>query len=170
MKISTIISGGQTGADRGGLEAARQIGLPYGGWVPKGRRAEDGKVPLTYTGLCETESPSYQVRSEANVIDSHATLVLVCGLPVGSTMKTCALALKHGRPCLAVNLAADRKTAVDQIVAWLASLPLPEGVLNVAGSRESKVPGMQAVTRAVLSEVLSRVNGPPLQTGGNSDV
>lgn len=40
-----IVSGGQTGVDRAGLEAAIAIGLPYGGWVPKGRIAEDGTVP-----------------------------------------------------------------------------------------------------------------------------
>jgi hypothetical protein len=57
-----------------------------------------------------------------------------------------------------VNLAADRKEATNRIVEWLVSLPLQEGVLNVAGSRESKVPGIQEVTRAVMTNVISRVN------------
>jgi hypothetical protein len=159
MRISKIISGGQTGADRGGLDAAIRCGLPHGGWVPKGRRAEDGRVPETYGGVRETASASYVPRTEANVIDSDATLVMACGLPVGGTMKTCSLALKHARPCIVVNLAADRKAAADQIVGWLTSIPFHEGTLNVAGSRESKVPGMQSATQSVLIEVISRLNG-----------
>ena len=46
-----IVSGGQTGVDRGGLEAAIALGLPYGGWVPKGLIAEDGTVPLKYASM-----------------------------------------------------------------------------------------------------------------------
>jgi len=46
-----IESGGQTGVDRAGLEAAIALGLPYGGWVPKGRLAEDGAVPPRYVGM-----------------------------------------------------------------------------------------------------------------------
>ena len=144
MRIAKIVSGGQTGADRGGLDAAIYCELPYGGWVPKGRRAEDGTVPADYGDLRETGSPDYLARTEANVVDSDATLVL---------------AQKHSRPHFVVNLAADRKTATDLIVDWLASMPLREGVLNVAGSRESKVPGIQAATQAVLIDVISRVNG-----------
>lgn len=162
MQLSRIVSGGQTGAERGGLDAAICAGLPYGGWVPKGRRTEDGALPATYVGLGETATAAYMARAEANVVDSDATLVLACGLPVAGTMKTCTFAQKHARPCFVVNLAADRKTATDLIVSWLASLPLQKGTLNVAGSRESKVPGMQSATRAVLIEVLSRVNSPPL--------
>ena len=159
MRIAKIVSGGQTGADRGGLDAAIYCELPYGGWVPKGRRAEDGTVPADYGDLRETGSPDYLARTEANVVDSDATLVLACGLPKGGSMRTCAFAQKHSRPHFVVNLAADRKTATDLIVDWLASMPLREGVLNVAGSRESKVPGIQAATQAVLIDVISRVNG-----------
>ncbi len=46
--ITKLISGGQTGADRGGLDAAIHCGLPHGGWCPKGRKAEDGVIPVEY--------------------------------------------------------------------------------------------------------------------------
>ena len=162
MRIAKIISGGQTGAERGGLDAAIRCGLPYGGWVPKGRRAEDGRVPAAYAGVRETESAAYTARTEANVVDSDATLVLACGLPVSGNMRTCAIAQKHARPCFVVNLADDRKTATDRIIGWLTSLPLQEVALNVDGSRESKVPGMQSVAQSVLTDVITRVNGKPL--------
>ena len=49
--VARIVSGGQTGADRGGLDAARAVGLPHGGWCPKGRQAEDGTIPLHYPAV-----------------------------------------------------------------------------------------------------------------------
>ena len=48
MLISKIISGGQTGVDRGAIEAALELGFPYGGLIPKGRLAEDGIVPVKF--------------------------------------------------------------------------------------------------------------------------
>jgi len=159
MKISKIVSGAQTGAERGGLDAAISLNLPYGGWVPKGRRAEDGIIPDSYENLRETDTHAYLARTEANVADSDASLVMACGLPTGGPTRTCSLAEKHGRPHLVVNLAADRKAVITTIVDWLSSLPMPEGVLNIAGSREDKVPGMQSATQAVMSAVIPRVNG-----------
>ncbi|HLZ07124.1 MAG TPA: putative molybdenum carrier protein, partial [Chloroflexota bacterium] len=56
--VEKVISGGQTGADRGGLEAAIELGIPHGGFCPKGRKSEDGPIPEKYQ-LEETPSPSY---------------------------------------------------------------------------------------------------------------
>ena len=70
--INKIVSGGQTGTDRAGLEAAMNAGLSCGGWCPKGRKAEDGKIPDKYP-LQETESADYFVRTEMNVKDSDGT-------------------------------------------------------------------------------------------------
>ena len=39
-----IVSGGQTGVDRGALDAALAAGFPCGGWCPADRRAEDGSI------------------------------------------------------------------------------------------------------------------------------
>ena len=80
MKISKIVSGAQTGTERGGLNAAIHCKLPCGGWVPRGRRAEDGVIPDTYENLRETDTRACPVRTEANVIDSDATLIMACGL------------------------------------------------------------------------------------------
>lgn len=72
--ITKIISGGQTGADRGGLDAAIHCGIPHGGWCPKGRIAEDGVIPADYY-LNEMASPEYLPRTKANVVDSDATVI-----------------------------------------------------------------------------------------------
>ncbi len=66
MAIEKIISGGQTGVDRAALDVALELGFPCGGWCPKGRRAEDGKIPDRYP-LAEASSPEYPVRTQLNV-------------------------------------------------------------------------------------------------------
>ena len=78
-----IISGGQTGADRGGLDAAMDLGIEHGGWCPKGRRAEDGRIPDRYT-LEETTSTDYTVRTEKNVEWADGTVVFTFGAPQGA--------------------------------------------------------------------------------------
>src|SRR5947199_5509021 len=78
VMFTNIVSGGQTGVDRAALDVALELGLPCGGWCPRGRRAEDGPIPAHYP-LCETRSPIYPVRARWNVRDSDATLILTRG-------------------------------------------------------------------------------------------
>jgi hypothetical protein len=147
-----IISGGQTGADRGSLDAATACGLPTGGWVPKGRIAEDGVVPSRYMGMKETGSAGYGHRTSLNVIESAATILFTRGPLSGGSALTLKLCKRHDRPCLHVNLAAfDPTKHVDGIRAWLQKYK--PGILNVAGSRESKAPGIQTVVAKVLTAV-----------------
>ncbi len=98
MKIAKIVSGGQTGVDQGALDACRWVKFPYGGWVPKGRRTEAGTLSPIYEDMQEHSSPEYLPRTEANVVDSDATLILTSGKPTGGSKKTVEFAKKHGRP------------------------------------------------------------------------
>ena len=61
--ISRIVSGGQTGADRGALDAAIEAGIEYGGWVPKGRLDENGEIPAVYAHLTETDDDTFDTRA-----------------------------------------------------------------------------------------------------------
>lgn len=75
FKLKKVISGGQTGADRAGLECARDLGLETGGWAPRGFRTENGPDPsLKDFGLVETASDDYPTRTRYNVRDSDATI------------------------------------------------------------------------------------------------
>lgn len=144
-----VVSGGQTGVDRAALDAAMTVGLPVGGWCPQGRRAEDGSVPEHYP-LQETPAAAYRVRTEWNVRDSDGTLILNEGPLTGGTLATEKFARDgYGRPLLVLDLGTspDPTTVLD----WLATQHIE--VLNVAGPRESKCPGIHGRAKAFLSAV-----------------
>lgn len=141
MKLKRIISGGQTGADRGGLDAAIDLGIPHGGWCPKGRRAEDGPIPGKYR-LRETDSPDYPTRTEENVVAADGTAVFTFGPPKAGSALTIRLAKRHRKPV--VHLDLKKRTpveAADRLRAWIADHGV--GILNIAGSRESNAAGME---------------------------
>jgi hypothetical protein len=77
--VREIISGGQTGVDRAALDVARDLGIPCGGWCPKGRRAEDGRIADRYP-LQETSSSDYSVRTKSNVREPDGTLLCSLGV------------------------------------------------------------------------------------------
>lgn len=133
---SLVVSGGQTGVDRAALDAAMAIGVEHGGWCPLGRLAEDGTVPSRYE-LRETDSADYPVRTEQNVIDSDATLILSSAPLTGGTLLTRRICTRLGKPHLVLRIDRD-DPAVAQ--SWLAKQRPAR--LNVAGPRESTLPGI----------------------------
>ena len=154
-RIAYIRSGGQTGADRGALDAAREAGVPICGWCPPGGLAEDMPEPpgvlAAYPELKEGMAPGYVERTALNVRDSHATLIVAPdGLePLSGTEMTERFARDYGRPCLVI----EGPTEIDAARAWLAGLGFGL-TLNVAGPRESKTPGTYAATFEVVSLLL----------------
>ena len=153
-----IVSGGQTGVDRGALQAAMDLGLDWGGWAPKGWRSEDGAIPPIYRAkMREHASTNYLGRTRRNVLDSNATLIIVTSYPLnGGTLKTRIFCQEAARPHFVVAL--GEAGAVEKVRTWLgqffaAEHPSPF-VLNVAGPRKSKSGGIQKRTRRFLTEVL----------------
>lgn len=150
-----IVSGGQTGADRAALDAALELGLDAGGWVPRGRQAEDGIIPHRYGNLKEAESELPAVRTELNVRGSDATVIFSHGALSGGTALTEAIARKLAKPLLHLDL--DRISELNasaELYDWLVRLR-PE-TLNVAGPRESQDPTIHAATKRVLIAALRR--------------
>lgn len=133
--VNKIVSGGQTGVDRAGLDAAMEAGIPIGGYCPKGRLAEDGTVPERYE-LMELTKGGYSARTEKNVVESDGTLILNIGKLTGGTMLTVKYAKKHNRPYMVVQL--DASLQPESVVQWIMNNDIL--VLNVAGPRESKFP------------------------------
>lgn len=146
-----IVSGGQTGVDRGALDAALALGIDHGGWCPAGRLAEDGRVPIHYQ-LMELDSRYYPHRTERNVRDSDATLILYRGRMTGGTKLTQRLCRQVGKPELSLSI-ANQSRARQKILAWL--MEVRPQVLNVAGPRESNALGIQDETYELLREALA---------------
>lgn len=143
-----IISGGQSGADRAALDAAISLGIPHGGWLPRGRKAEDGPLPDRYL-LQETETDSYRERTEKNIIDSDGTLILSFGPLTGGSALTESLALRHDRPCLTIDLEeVPQAEAVAAVERWRRRFTIR--TLNVAGPRASNEPRIYAAVLALL--------------------
>ena len=147
-----IISGGQTGVDRAALDAAIGLGIEYGGSVPKGRFAEDGPLSRKYENLTELEAVNYSTRTEKNVEDADATLIFTVGNPTEGTAFTVECARKHQKSYLLIDLKEkDGMQAVTHIREWLAVRQTD--VLNVAGPRESKAPGIYEKVFNILLDV-----------------
>jgi hypothetical protein len=153
-RVERIISGGQTGVDRAALDVALAMGIHCGGWCPKGRRAEDGRIPSRYP-LVEITSPAYAPRTRRNVLESDATLILFRGEPRGGTLLTRRTAARLDKPCLWVDL--DAPTALADIRVWLRENAIR--VLNVAGPRESQSPGITLQATRLLHALFAEPEG-----------
>lgn len=147
--IKKIVSGGQTGVDRAALRVAVNFGIPCGGWCPRGRRAEDGVIPSAFP-LQETESAGYAKRTEYNIRDSDATLIVGRGALSGGSALTERIARRQNRPLWVHDLGADIQQRL--LFDWLSEGEF--GVLNVAGPRESEQPGIEAQAYELLSSLL----------------
>jgi hypothetical protein len=148
MRIQKIISGGQTGADRAALDAAIVTATPHGGWVPKGRRAEDGVLADHYK-LREMTSWQYRDRTEKNILESNGTVIITYGELTGGSALTEALAIRHNRPCLLLNLEHIAiKKAVTSLRRWQEEHLIT--TLNVAGPRASGEPRIYDAVFAII--------------------
>lgn len=136
-EIKKIISGGQTGADRAAFDFALEKGLEIGGFVPKNRIAEDGKIPETYPNLQESETENYAERTELNVKNSDATIIFSHGKLIGGSLLTMQFAEKYEKPWLHIDfLNSDFEYSVEKTKKWLESIDCEN--LNIAGARSSE--------------------------------
>jgi len=154
---AALVSGGQTGADRAALDFAIARGLTHGGYCPRGRKAEDGPIPARYN-LQETEFDDYPTRTRMNVEMADATVIFQAGAklrPRSGCALTASHARKTGRPYLIAGEFPDVAAGAPALRTFL-ELHHPK-ILNVAGSRESSVPGISAYVHAVLTAVAERL-------------
>ncbi len=150
-----IIAGGQTGADRAGLDAAAALGFATGGQAAAGYRTEDGPDP-SLAGLHLVAGGSPEFRTERNVADADATVIFVGpGASPGSDL-TNALALKYRKPLIVVN---PWEPGSGEAVAAFLRTHAPR-ILNVAGHRESQAPGIYRRVLGLLTAVLGATARP----------
>ena len=149
--LKKIISGAQSGADRAALDFAIKMEIPHGGWIPKGRLAEDGPLPSKYN-LKEMRTKSYPKRTEKNVVDSDGTLIVSHGKLTGGSQYTMDMAILHGKPWLHINLnEASTLEAAQKVIDWVLNNEIE--TLNVAGPRASKDPKIYRAVFELLETV-----------------
>jgi hypothetical protein len=154
--VTKIVSGGQTGADRAALDIAIRHNIPHGGWVPKGRKTEDGPLPEQYH-LQEMPSGEYSKRTEQNILDSDGTLIVSHGRLTGGSTLTEFLADKHEKPCIHIDLNKSAPNdAFIMVRKWIDSHNIK--VLNVAGPRASIDPRIYDATLAFLEKIFYQVD------------
>jgi hypothetical protein len=152
-----IISGGQTGVDRGALDAAMQLAVECGGWCPAGRLAEDGTIPERYP-VVELANAGYAERTAQNVADTDGTLIISNGELIGGTRETAECCAENDKPYLVIDykemLAAE---AAEKTLQFLQHHQICR--LNVAGPRASQWPEGHTVTYQIISLILRRTSG-----------
>jgi hypothetical protein len=153
--IERIVSGGQTGVDRAALDFAIRRGIAHGGWCPRGRRSERGRIPAKYR-LAETASPDYPVRTALNVQDSDGTLVITRGAPGGGTRLTVEICRRRDKPCLVVDLLRPLDPA--GFAAWVGRHGIR--TLNVAGPRASTIAGIGRQAARALERLFAALPPP----------
>ena len=152
VKIDKIISGGQTGADRAVLDFAIANNISYGGWLPKGRKTEDGTLDLRYH-LQEMPTTDYPKRTEKNVLDADGTVIVSHGFLTGGSALTKELAKQHKKPWIHIDLKElTIKDASERLTGWLKSHEIK--VLNVAGPRARKDPEIYEATLCLLEDIV----------------
>lgn len=145
--LRKIISGGQTGADMGGLLAGRDLKLETGGKAPQHFRTERGvNMDLkTVFGLVESPYYSYATRTADNVEAADGTTIFGILTSPGSRL-TIKLCKQSGKPYI-------ENPSSDQLRQFVADNGIE--TLNVAGNRESVNPGIEAGVRQIVAEAFA---------------
>jgi hypothetical protein len=152
MRLAKIISGGQTGIDRGTLDAAIACGFPCGGWCPSGRLAEDGRIPDRYP-VIELREGGYRQRTLRNVLESDGAAILYFAQIEGGTEETLLFCIEKHKP---YKLIDAEEVSAERAAFLLVSFVQHYGieVLNVAGPRQSQAPHAHAYAYAVINVLL----------------
>ena len=154
MKISKIISGGQTGVDRASLDFAIKNNIKYEGFCPKGRKAEDGIIDKKYK-LTETKSENYYIRTDKNIKISDGTLIIIKNNIWGrGTLLTKKYCKKQNKKSLVIDIDNDINDNINKITGFIEKYNIR--TLNIAGNRESTSPGVYKQTKDFLTDLFKK--------------
>jgi putative molybdenum carrier protein len=152
VALKRIVSGGQTGVDRGALDAALTTGFECGGWAPGDRMAEDGIIPDWYP-LTILPNGNYRQRTRLNVVDSDGTAILYDGSMNGGTRLMRDLCQRLNRPCILISARETPDPIAAAVVVKFIENNNIE-TLNVAGPRASGWKDGYAFSFAVIEEAI----------------
>jgi hypothetical protein len=152
VALQKIISGGQTGVDRGALDAALAVRFPCGGWCPADRSAEDGTIPDRFP-LTPLPQGGYRARTRQNVLDCDGTVIFAPGELTGGTLLTAQFCRQHGKPLVVIDDATMTEAHAAEAVRRFVDAHSVQ-VLNVAGPRASGWTAGEGFARGVMAQVL----------------
>lgn len=149
--MKKVISGGQTGADRAGLIAAKAAGLETGGWMPLGHKAEDGHHPEYEEeyNVQAHSSPMYPPRTRLNASKSDGTIRFAADWTTRGEILTLNEVNRAKKPYIDIDI--NKPRPIDEVITWLCAYGIK--TLNVAGNAESRAPGIQQFTADYLTKV-----------------
>jgi len=167
MKLRKVISGGQTGADQGGLKAAKEFGLETGGTMPLGFLTENGEEPSLGEDYDLVALPvggvdGYVARTHANVRNADATIRFASNFASPGERCTFKAINQYDKPYIDVAVDNDGfpiweiDKLPQEVAAWLVEQDAE--VLNVAGHRESRCPGIETIIKNFLLQVFGMLD------------
>ena len=157
MKIFKIISGGQTGADKGGLIAAKKANIKTGGIAPKGFMTEAGKDPSLKSeyGLRENYSDDLKERTLSNLRGAHCTIVFATKPGSRGTKFTIDSLNSEKRMHIVLSpFEADAAEKVREFLDLVYERYKNPLIVNIAGNRESRSKGIEEKVMDLLSKCL----------------
>lgn len=155
--IEKVISGGQTGADIGGLRAAKSVGIPTGGFMPMGFRTLDGFAPWMESefGMVAIDTPSYAERTRLNVMQSDCTIRFAFDFKTGGERCTLSAIKKYAKPYIDFYVGVLDLSNTNKLVRWITDNDFK--IINIAGNSEKRYAGMEDLVRRFLVPVFERV-------------
>ncbi len=153
MRLQKIISGAQTGVDRGALDAALSTGFACGGWCPENRAAEDGMIPAHYPVMV-LPGADYRQRTLKNVLDSDGTVIIYFSCIFGGTEQTLDFCIANEKPYL---LIAGDKVSIGNAAEYIAEFIRDNAIaiLNIAGPRAADAPQAYVYSHATITTFLN---------------
>lgn len=153
--VVKVISGGQTGADIAGVEAAMMLGVGTGGAMPRGYKTLDGNRPrynMIYN-MYDTASSAYPPRTYENVKNSNGTIRFYTKSDSPGELLTLKALAQYKKPYIDVDFASINPTTVKDVKQWIIKNKIK--ILNVAGNSEQTSRGIENATFRFMVAVLS---------------
>jgi len=147
--LDKIISGGQTGVDWAAIQAAIELKIPYGGFIPKGRKNEDGIIPKDYLFI-EMSNGNYKDRTKQNILESDGTLIISYYFMSPGTKLTKDLCFDLKKPLKQYIIDGTNIDFKENLKKFIKLNNIR--VLNIAGPRESKFPGIYKLSKELIKE------------------
>lgn len=164
-KVVVFRSGGQSGADRGAMDAAQACGVRVEGWCPAGGWAEDLPEPpgvlALYPQMVETPLADVAQRTEWNIRDSTCCIAL--NTKVHGTSRGTDLGYecyeKYGIPHFEIVIDGPESIddQIERACVWLNDLDDDAIVLGLGGPRASEYPGIYDIAYHVTESILAKL-------------